>query len=106
MNDGHVSASTMLAWPFAMIAGCAAHQLWSLCIAQCSARTHALHDDVRARKNVDASQAEFFADIVEPRARMAHGGDHNSTSTTVEVRRLSHPDFLIEVEVMAVIPER
>ena len=23
-----------------------------------------------------------------------------------EVRRLSHPDFLIEVEVMAVIPER
>jgi enamine deaminase RidA (YjgF/YER057c/UK114 family) len=36
---------------------------------------------------------------------MAHGGDHLSTSTTVEVRRLSHPDFLIEVEVMAVIPE-
>jgi len=45
----------------------------------------------------------YFANID---ARMAHGGDHNSTSTTVEVRRLSHPDFLIEVEVMAVIPER
>jgi enamine deaminase RidA (YjgF/YER057c/UK114 family) len=44
----------------------------------------------------------YFANID---ARMAHGGDHNSTSTTVEVRRLSHPDFLIEVEVMAVIPE-
>jgi len=25
------------------------------------------------------------------------------TSTTVEVRRLSHPDFLVEVEAMAVI---
>ena len=25
------------------------------------------------------------------------------TSTTVEVRRLSHPDFLVEVEVMAVV---
>ena len=39
-------------------------------------------------------------------ARIEHGGDANSTSTTVEVRRLSHPDFLIEVEVMAVVPER
>jgi enamine deaminase RidA (YjgF/YER057c/UK114 family) len=39
-------------------------------------------------------------------ARMEHGGDNLSTSTTVEVRRLSHPDFLIEVEVMAVIPEK
>ena len=38
-------------------------------------------------------------------ARMEHGGDNLSTSTTVEVRRLSHPDFLIEVEVMAVIPQ-
>jgi hypothetical protein len=36
---------------------------------------------------------------------MAHGGRHLSTSTTVEVRKLSHPDFLIEIEVMAVIPE-
>jgi enamine deaminase RidA (YjgF/YER057c/UK114 family) len=39
-------------------------------------------------------------------ARMEHGGDNLSTSTTVEVRRLSHPDFLIEVEVMAVLPEK
>ena len=38
-------------------------------------------------------------------ARIEHGGDNLSTSTTVEVRRLSHPDFLIEVEVMAVIPQ-
>jgi enamine deaminase RidA (YjgF/YER057c/UK114 family) len=26
------------------------------------------------------------------------------TSTTVEVRRLSHPDFMVEVEAMAVLP--
>jgi 2-iminobutanoate/2-iminopropanoate deaminase len=36
-------------------------------------------------------------------ARMEYLGDSLSTSTTVEVRRLSHPDFLVEVEVMAVI---
>ena len=36
-------------------------------------------------------------------ARMEICGDALSTSTAVEVRRLSHPDFLIEVEVMAVI---
>lgn len=54
---------------------------------------------VAVRKFADAC----FANID---ARMEHGGDHQSTGTTVEVRRLSHPDFLIEVEVMAVIPER
>jgi 2-iminobutanoate/2-iminopropanoate deaminase len=26
------------------------------------------------------------------------------TSTTVEVRRLSHPDFMVEIEAMAIIP--
>jgi 2-iminobutanoate/2-iminopropanoate deaminase len=36
-------------------------------------------------------------------ARMEICGDSLSTSTAVEVRRLSHPDFLIEVEVMAVV---
>jgi 2-iminobutanoate/2-iminopropanoate deaminase len=36
-------------------------------------------------------------------ARMDYCGDALSTSTTVEVRRLSHPDFLVEVEVMAVV---
>ena len=36
-------------------------------------------------------------------ARVAFMGDALSTSTAVEVRRLSHPDFLVEVEVMAVI---
>jgi enamine deaminase RidA (YjgF/YER057c/UK114 family) len=59
--------------------------------------------DVVKRQTFTTDIDAYFANID---ARMAHGGDHNSTSTTVEVRRLSHPDFLIEVEVMAVIPER
>jgi enamine deaminase RidA (YjgF/YER057c/UK114 family) len=37
---------------------------------------------------------------------MECGGDHPLDGTTVEVRRLSHPDFLIEVEAIAVMPER
>ena len=36
-------------------------------------------------------------------ARMEFCGDDLSTSTAVEVRRLSHPDLLVEVEVMAAI---
>jgi enamine deaminase RidA (YjgF/YER057c/UK114 family) len=36
-------------------------------------------------------------------ARMEYFGDALSTSTTVEVRRLSHPDFLVEIEAIAVI---
>ena len=60
-------------------------------------------EDVVKRQTFTTDIDAYFANID---ARMAHGGDHRSTSTTVEVRRLSHPDFLIEVEVMAVIPER
>jgi hypothetical protein len=56
----------------------------------------------RAREGV-----AYFANID---ARVEHCGNHLSTSTTVEVRRLSHPGFLIEVEVMAklsaVVPGR
>jgi 2-iminobutanoate/2-iminopropanoate deaminase len=35
--------------------------------------------------------------------RMEYFGQALPTSTTVEVRRLSHPDFLVEVEAIAVI---
>jgi 2-iminobutanoate/2-iminopropanoate deaminase len=35
--------------------------------------------------------------------RMTYFGAALPTSTTVEVRRLSHPDFLVEVEAIAVI---
>jgi 2-iminobutanoate/2-iminopropanoate deaminase len=35
--------------------------------------------------------------------RMAYFGAALPTSTTVEVRRLAHPDFLVEVEAIAVV---
>ena len=64
-----------------------------------------------------ASAGATFADVVKRQtfttdieayyqhidARMEFCGDSLSTSTAVEVRRLSHPDFLIEVEVIAVV---
>lgn len=42
---------------------------------------------------------EFFRHVD---VRMEYFGAALPTSTTVEVRRLSHPDFLIEVEALAV----
>jgi enamine deaminase RidA (YjgF/YER057c/UK114 family) len=35
-------------------------------------------------------------------ARMEYFGAALPTSTTVEVRRLAHPDFLVEIEVIAI----
>ena len=58
--------------------------------------------DVVKRQTFTTDIDAYFENID---ARMEHGGDHLSTSTTVEVRRLSHPDLLIEVEVMAVISQ-
>jgi enamine deaminase RidA (YjgF/YER057c/UK114 family) len=43
---------------------------------------------------------EFFKHVD---VRMEYFGAALPTSTTVEVRRLSHPDFLVEVEAIAVI---
>lgn len=43
---------------------------------------------------------EFFRHMD---VRMKYFGTALPTSTTVEVRRLSHPDFLLEVEAIAVI---
>ena len=42
---------------------------------------------------------EFFKHVD---VRMKYFGEALPTSTTVEVRRLSHPDFLVEVEAIAV----
>ena len=56
--------------------------------------------DIVKRQTFTTDIDTYFQNID---ARREHGGDNLSTSTTVEVRRLSHPDFLIEVEVMAVI---
>ena len=57
-------------------------------------------NDIVKRQTFTTDIDAYFENI---NARMEHGGDTLSTSTTVEVRRLSHPDFLIEVEVIAVI---
>ena len=43
---------------------------------------------------------EFFKHVD---VRMEYFGAGLPTSTTVEVRRLSHPDFLVEVEAIAVV---
>src|SRR6476660_8838217 len=43
----------------------------------------------------------FFAHVD---VRMGYFGAALPTSTTVEVRRLSHPDFLVEVEAIAALP--
>ncbi len=39
-------------------------------------------------------------------ARQAFLGAALPTSTTIEVKRLSHPDFLVEIEAFAIISER
>ena len=46
---------------------------------------------------------EFFRHVD---VRMEYFGAGLPTSTTVEVRRLSHPDFLVEVEAVAVVEAR
>ena len=42
---------------------------------------------------------EFFKHVA---VRMAYFGAALPTSTTVEVRRLAHPDFLVEIEALAI----
>lgn len=57
--------------------------------------------DVVKRQTFTTDIEEFYKHVDVRKAIM---GDSLCTSTTVQVSRLSHPDFLIEVEVMAVIP--
>jgi enamine deaminase RidA (YjgF/YER057c/UK114 family) len=57
--------------------------------------------DVVKRQTFTTDIDEFYKHV-DLRTKIMGGA--LSTSTAVEVRRLSHPDFLIEVEVMAVIP--
>jgi 2-iminobutanoate/2-iminopropanoate deaminase len=42
----------------------------------------------------------FFQQV---EARHQYLGESLPTSTTVEVRRLSHPDFMVEIEAMAIV---
>jgi 2-iminobutanoate/2-iminopropanoate deaminase len=57
-----------------------------------------LHDLVRTTTFVTDID-EFFRHVD---VRMEYFGPVLPTSTTVEVRRLAHPDFLVEIEAMAV----
>jgi 2-iminobutanoate/2-iminopropanoate deaminase len=56
--------------------------------------------DVVKRQTFTTDIDAYFENID---ARMEFCGEDLSTSTAVEVRRLSHPDFLVEVEVVAVV---
>jgi 2-iminobutanoate/2-iminopropanoate deaminase len=58
-----------------------------------------LRDVVRTQ--TFTTDIDLFFKFVD--VRMEYFGAALPTSTTVEVRRLSHPDFLVEVEAMAVI---
>ncbi len=57
--------------------------------------------DIVKRQTFTTDIDAFFENID---LRQEYFGDTLLTSTTVEVRRLSHPDFLVEVEVMAILP--
>ena len=56
--------------------------------------------DVVMRQTFTTDIDAYFENID---ARMEFCGEDLSTSTAVEVRRLSHPDFLVEVEILAVV---
>jgi enamine deaminase RidA (YjgF/YER057c/UK114 family) len=58
--------------------------------------------DVVKRQTFTTDIDEFYKHVDVRKAIM---GDALSTSTAVQVSRLSHPDFLIEVEVMAIISQ-
>ncbi|MDF3010627.1 MAG: endoribonuclease [Burkholderiales bacterium] len=60
-----------------------------------------LEDLVRTTTYV-TDMDEFFRHV---EVRMRYFGPALPTSTTVEVRRLSHPDFLVEVEAFAVVED-
>ena len=61
-----------------------------------------LEDIVRTTTYVTDIE-EFFRYVD---VRQTYFGRALPTSTTVEVRRLSHPDFMVEVEAFAAIPRR
>jgi enamine deaminase RidA (YjgF/YER057c/UK114 family) len=71
-------------------------------VQQCLAAAGARLEDLVKTTTYVTDIEEFFkhADI-----RMRYFGPALPTSTTVEVRRLSHPDFMVEVEAVAVIDD-
>lgn len=71
-------------------------------LQQCLAVAGARLEDLVKTTTYVTDIEEFFkyADI-----RMRYFGPALPTSTTVEVRRLSHPDFMVEVEAVAVVDD-
>ena len=69
-------------------------------LQQCLAAAGAKLDDLVKTTTYVTDIEEFFK---HAEIRMRYFGPALPTSTTVEVRRLSHPDFMVEVEAMAVI---
>jgi 2-iminobutanoate/2-iminopropanoate deaminase len=68
------------------------------CLVEAGARLTDLVRTTTYTTDID----EFFKHVD---VRMKYFGPGMPTSTTVEVRRLSHPDFLVEVEAYAVIAQ-
>ena len=69
-------------------------------VQQCLAAAGARLDDLVKTTTYVTDIEEFFK---HAEIRMQYFGPALPTSTTVEVRRLSHADFMVEVEAMAVI---
>jgi enamine deaminase RidA (YjgF/YER057c/UK114 family) len=64
---------------------------------------------IRACKNALIARRTFTTDIDEFFKHVCVRMEYFAalpTSTTVEVRRLSHPDFLVEVEAIAVVENK
>ena len=59
-------------------------------------------DDLVRTSTYTTDIDEFFRHV---EVRQHYLGRALPTSTTVEVRRLSHPDFMVEIEAMAVIDD-
>ena len=57
--------------------------------------------DVVKRQTFTTDIDEFYKHV-DIRTKLMGGA--LSTSTAIQISRLSHPDFMIEVEVMAVVP--
>ena len=68
-------------------------------VAACLAAAGASLTDLVKTTTYVTDIDEFFK---HAHVRMRYFGPALPTSTTVEVRRLSHPDFLVEFEVMAI----
>lgn len=71
-------------------------------LQQCLAAAGAKLDDLVKTTTYVTDIEEFFK---HAETRMRYFSPALPTSTTVEVRRLSHPDFMVEVEAVAVIDD-